>query len=184
MAETPRRKGRRSEKEIFQSPGYARSVIQSLARRAEGGNPEAVDNLRGWLAKWPGMRSLIPSLDELAVKAERAWVARLCGSDELAQSAAAEEVAALKAQLLSPTPTPAERLLAGAVVVAHLAHAHAALAAAQPIDRPEVKTARERILALAQRRLADALKAWEAVRTRKAKGLRPGGMVKLFDPAV
>jgi hypothetical protein len=106
----------------------------------------------------------------------------VAGADELAAGAVRAEVAALKAELLGPAPSVTDKVLAGAVVVAHLGHQRAALAAAQPADKPGVREARERLLTIAQRRLQDALKGWELHAGKKAKGLRLRGRLKLSEP--
>jgi len=56
----------------------------------------------------------------------------------------------LRAELLPPDAGILDRVLAGAVVVAHLSHAHAALAAAAGTDLPGVRDARDRRLSSAQ----------------------------------
>ena len=179
----PKEGSRAWEKALPDSTAYARNTIASLVRRAEGGDKQAVEILLGWLRKWPEMRALVRGLDALADKVEECWVASLCGTDELAREALRGEVAATKAELLGAAPSVVDRMLAGTVVVADLAYKRAARAAALPTDQPAVRAARERRLTTAQRRLADAVKAWELVAGKKAKGARPRGKLALFDPA-
>ena len=77
-----------------------------------------------------------------------------------------------------------DKILASTVIVAHLGYQQAALAAAVPTDMPEVREARERLLLKAQRRLQDAVRGWELHANKKAKGLRPGPRLKIFEPGV
>jgi hypothetical protein len=170
------------EESLVNSPVYAKNTILDLARRAEGGSKEAVENLALWLEKYPDMRSLVRELDDLATKVERAWVQRLCGTDELSKKAVEDDLAAMKAELLGPAPSVTDKILAGTVLVAHLGFQRAALAASVPTDKPEVRAARERLLSVAQKRLQDALKGWELHSGKKARGLRPRAKLKVFEP--
>ena len=182
MGRKPRVGSRAWEESLVNSPVYARNTILDLAKRAEGGSREAVENLSLWLEKYPDMRSLVRELDDLATKVERAWVQRLCGTAELSRKAVEDDLAAMKAELLGPAPSVADKILAGTVLVAHLGYQRAALAASLPTDRPEVRAAREKLLSAAQKRLQDALKGWELHAGKKARGLRPRAKLKLFEP--
>ncbi len=128
------------------------------------------------------MRSLVRELDGLATKVERAWVQRLCGTNELSKKAIEDDLAAMRAELLGPAPSVTDKILASTVFVSHLGYQRAALAASLPTDRPEVRAAREKLLSVAQRRLQDALRGWELHSGKKARGLRPRGGLKLFEP--
>lgn len=183
MARKPRVGSRAWYAALADSPTYAKNTILDLARRAEGGSKEAVENLLLWLEKYPGMRSLVGELDDLATKVERAWVQRMCGTDELSKKAIRDDLAAMKAELLGPNPTVTDRVMVGTVLVAHLGFQRAALNASFPADKPEVREARERLLLAAQKRLQAAVKGWEQYSGRKARGLRPRGKLKLFEPA-
>lgn len=164
------------------NPVYIKNTILELVRRAEQGEKMAVESLYRWLERHPEMRSLVRELDDLSTKVERAWVRRLCGTDELSKKTTEDELAAMKAELLGPAPSVTDKVMASAVLVAHLAFQRASLAASQPADKPEVREARERVLTIAQKRLAAATKAWEQVAGKKAKGVRPRGRLKLFQP--
>ena len=72
--------------------------------------------------------------------------------------------------------------MAATVVVAHAAYCHAALLAARPTDGPAVRVAREKVLTAAQTRLRDAVKGWQLIAGKTAKGVRPAGIIKLFEP--
>jgi hypothetical protein len=182
MARKPREGSRAWEATLAESTTYAKNTILSLAQRAEGGDKEAFANLLQWLEKYPDMRSLVRGLDDLATKVVRAWVERLGGANALHRKGIEDEVAALKAELLGDAPSVTDKILVAAVVVAYLSHQRAAYAASQPTEKPEVRAARERLLALTQKRLQDALKGWELHAGKKARGLRPGRKLKLFDP--
>ncbi len=176
----PREGSREWEKTLHESPVYIRNTIAGLAKRASGGDPQAVEYLYGWLAKHPEMKSTVRELDDLASKAEAAWMERLCGTDPLARRAATEEVAALKGELLGGHDTPLDRILAGVVVVAHLAHQRASRVAAKPADTPGMQGVRERTLSAAQKRLLAAVRGWRLISDMKRKGVRAKGKLKLF----
>jgi hypothetical protein len=182
VAKRPREGSRAWEESLADNPTCAKQTVLSLAKRAEGGSKEAVERLTRWLDRYPEMKSLVRGLDDLAAKVERAWVERLCGTDELSRRAIEGELAAMRAELLGPAPSVTDKVLAGTVLVAHLGYQRAALAAALPADKPGVREARERLLSIAQKRLQDALKWWELHAGNKAKGLRPRGKLKLFEP--
>jgi hypothetical protein len=45
-----------------------------------------------------------------------------------------------------------------------------------------VRAAQEKLLSVAQKRLQDALREWDLHTGKKARGLRPKGNLKLFEP--
>lgn len=182
MSRKPREGSPEWEKTLHLNPAYVRNTILELVRRAERGDKRAVESLYRWLERSPDMRSLVRELDELTTKVERAWVQRMCGTDELSKKAIEDDLAAMKAELLGPAPSVTDKLLASTVLVSHLAFQRASLAASQPTDKPEVHEARERVLTIALKRLTAAAKTWEQVGGKKAKGLRPRGRLKLFQP--
>lgn len=163
-------------------PAHARATIRDLARRAEGGDKEAVATLVRWLELYPDLRALVDGLVDLATKVERAWVRRLCGTDELSKKAIADDLAALKAELLGPAPSATARILASTVLIAHLAYQRAALAASDPAASPEVRAAREKLMTAAQKRLQDAVRGWDQYAGKAAKGVRPRAGLALFEP--
>ncbi len=184
MSRKPREGSREWEKTLPTNPAYIKNTILELVKRAERGDKRAVESLYAWLERHPEMRSLVRELDDLSTKVERAWVQRMCGTDELSKKTAEDELAAMKAELLGPAPSVTDKILASTVLVSHLAFQRAALAASQQTDKPEVREARERVLTITQKRLAAATRAWELIAGKKAKGLRPRGRIKLFDPDV
>jgi hypothetical protein len=182
VARKPKVGSRAWEQSLAQSPVYAKSMILSLAKRAEQGSKEAVENLLMWLEKHPSMRALVRGLDDLATKVERCWVQRMCGTDELSKKAIEDDLAVMRAELLGTAPSVADRILASTVLIAHLGYQKAALAASLPTDKPELRAAREKLLSIAQKRLQDALNGWGVLSDKKAKGLRPRAKLKLFEP--
>ena len=181
-----KRKPRRGSEAWFaalrQDPAWIRQTVLDLARQAAGGSKVALELLLGWLAEHPEMRALVRDLDDLATKTERAWVGRLAGDGDLARKAAAEDVAALRAELLGPAPSATDKVLAGTVIVAHLAFQRAARAAAYPTDSLAVRAAWDKLLSEAQKRLQDAVRGWELYAGKRAKGVRPPGGIRLFEP--
>ena len=184
MARKPKVGSRAWDKTLLNDPTYLKNKILALTKRAEGGDPTAVESLLSWLEQYPDLRSLVRNLDDLATKVERVWIQRLCGADPLAQKALEDDLATMKAELLGPQPSVADKIVAATVLVAHLDYQRAALAAAVLTDQPEVRSARARLLTMAQKRLHDAVKGWKLHAGKKAKGMQPKGGLKIFDPAV
>ena len=170
------------EKSLYLNPDYVRETIRSLVKRAEQGSKEAVESLHGWLKKYPDMRSLVRELDDLSTKVERLWTERLCGTDELSKKAMVDDLEVMRAELLGPAPSVTDKILVSTVLIAHLAFQRAAFAASQQTDHPEVREARERLLTIAQKRLAAAVKAWHQIAGKNAAGMRPKGKLALFEP--
>jgi hypothetical protein len=157
-------------------------MVKLLTIQANQGRPEAVGSIEKWLEAFPELRPECRALDELAAKTEAAWVKAVAFGDPLAERAAGEEAAAMKAELLGDAPSALDRVLASVVAVARLSYDRAARVAAQKADHPGVREARERVLSAAQKRLAAAVKTWQLLAGKKAKGLRPKGGLKIFEP--
>ena len=170
------------EKTLPTNPDYVRTTIRSLVTRAEQGSKEAVELLLGWLKRYPDMRSLVRELDDLPTKVERSWTERLSGTDELSKKAIEDDLASMRAQLLGPAPSVTDKILASTVLVAHLAFQRAACAASLQADNLELREARERVLTIAQKRLAAAVKTWQQIAGKNAAGMRPKGKLALFEP--
>ena len=160
------------DKSLRDNAGFVQETIRSVADRAAAGEPGAADLLARWLAEHPEHRADIKALDDLTTKAVEAWVELAGGGHPVAEQAARDEAAALRAELLPPDAGILDRVLAGAVVVAHLSHAHAALAAAAGTDLPGVRDARDRRLSSAQKRLLAAAKGLRTVAAKKHQGAR------------
>lgn len=174
-ANEPAPKGRRCSVE------YAKGMIEEFLKRAKEGHPEAAGRVLAWLAEFPELKPLVRGLDTLAERAEAAWVTAAAFDDPLAEKATRDEVQAMKRELLPADAGVLERVLATTVVVAHLAHHRAAVAAARPSSHLTVAAARERTLSVAQKRLVAAVKGWELIARKKRKGVRPAKRLKLFQ---
>jgi len=181
MSKTPRAGSKAWEEQLRQDPAYVRETILQLAQEAKGGSKLAIERLLDWLKRYPDMRSLVRSLDDLSIKVERVWIERLSGTDALTKKALEDELAAMKAELLGANSSVTDRMLASTVLVAHLGFQHAAFAASLSADKPEVRSARARLLSVAQKRLQDAIRGWELQTGKKARGTQPRGKLKLFE---
>lgn len=166
------------ERSLRDNPQFVKETIRSLTARATAGEPEAAEHLARWLAEYPEHKAAVAALDDLTAKAETAWVKAAGFGDRLAEQAARADAAALKTELLPPEAGVLDRVLAGAVVVARLAHAHAAVLAAAGTDVPAVQAMRDKRLTDAQKRLMSAVKNWQLIAGKKARGARP---LKVFD---
>ena len=91
----------------------------------------------------------------------------------MAEQAARDEAAQLRAELLPPGAGILDRILVGAVVVAHLTNSHATVMASLGNTSPAVQVVRERRLSVTQKRLFSALKGLQTVMKKKSRGLRP-----------
>ncbi len=161
----------------------AREMVKLLTVRANEGHPEAAASIEKWLEAFPELRPECRALDELAEKAEAAWAVAVGFGDKLAEQAAREEAAMLKQELSGDNASLLDRVLASTVVVAHLAHTRAAIMAAQKADHPGIREARERVLSVAQKRLAAAVKAHRLLAHKQGKGMRPKAKLKIFEPS-
>lgn len=160
------------------SVASAREMVKLLTIRASQGHPEAVASIEKWLEAFPELRPECRALDELAEKATAVGF-----GDPVAEKAARDEAGRLRKELTGNTTSLLDRVLASAVVVAHLAHTRAAVVAAQKAEHPGVREYRERVLSAAQKRLAAAVKAFRLLTRKKGKGMRPKGKLKVFEPS-
>jgi len=181
MAKKPMVGSRAWEERETNNPEFARHIIKDLKNQAKQGKPWAADSVLRWLEKFPELKAEMPELADLAAKAEAAWVLAVAAGDPLAERAARDEAAQLRASLLGPSPSALDKILAGMVVVAHMGYQRAAFLAAQRIDHSGVREERDRRLSAAQKRLHEALKGWKLIAGKKAKGLRPKGNLKVFQ---
>lgn len=161
----------------------AREMVKLLTVRANEGHLEAVGCIEKWLEVFPELKPECRALDELAEKAVAAWAVSVGFGDKLAEQAARDEAAKLKQELTGHSTSLLDRVLASAVVVAHMAHTRAAIMAAQKADHTGLREARERVLSAAQKRLAAAVKAHRLLARKKGKGLRPKAKLKIFEPS-
>ena len=112
-------------------PPPAEGSLARLLDRARRGDPAALPALRAVLEEHP---EVWRHAGDLAAHAERAWVELAVGPDLLAREALTRHLAALKAELAGPAPTPLERLLVERVAATWLQVSYADAAAAQARD--------------------------------------------------
>lgn len=161
------------ERTLRDNPQFVRETIRSLTDRAAAGDAGAADQLVRWLTAHPEHKPAVEAAADLTARAERVWAALAADGDRLAEQAAQAEAEALRTELLPPDAGVVERVLVGAVVVARLVHHHAATMAAHGSAASAVVAARDRRLTAAQNRLFAAVKGWQAVAGKKARGVRP-----------
>ena len=174
---------RKKNPSISNDPNHAREMIKLLTIRVNQGHPTSVESIVRWLEQFPELKSENHALNSLADKAVAAWVKAVGFGDPLAEIAAQNDAAELKAELLGHAPSMLDKVLASAVIVATLSHNRAVQVAAQPTQHPGMREARDRILSKAQKRLVEAIKAWQLLDRKKDKGLQPKGKLAIFDPA-
>ena len=167
------------DKSLRNNPNFVRETIASVTLRAEESEPGAAELLAQWLAEYPEYRGQIRAVDELNVKAEDGWVKAAGGGNKLAEQAARDEATALRAELLPADATILDRVLVGAVVVAHLSYTHAAMMASGGSAMPAVQAARDRRMSVTQKRFFTAVKDWQLIAGKKARGMR--SPLKLLD---
>src|SRR3954447_18373754 len=88
----------------------AEADLRAALERAQRGDREALPALRSALDAHP---EVWQQFGDLAAHAERSWVELIAGPDLALAEALGRKVAALKAELAGPAPTPLERLLVG-----------------------------------------------------------------------
>lgn len=92
-------------------------AIQSLLKRAQAGDREAVPALRTYL---DGNPNIWRSVGDLAAQTEKAIIATLSGNDLLRAECLERKLAALKAELAGPTASPVEKLIAARAALSWL----------------------------------------------------------------
>jgi hypothetical protein len=102
--------------------------LRGLLERARRGDAEALPQLRAVLDACPGIWQ---SFGDLALHAERAWIELAGGGDDLLKESLARKLAAMRADLEGPEPTPVERLLAARIAATWLQLSYSDAAAAQ-----------------------------------------------------
>jgi len=138
--------------------------VRQLLARAEQGDNTALPELRRFLDANP---QVWQSAGDLAARAEAAWVGLAAGDNLLMGESLARTLAALKAGLAGPDPSPLERLLVGRVaacwVQVHYADAAAALARGRDLTLAQLDHLQRR-QERAQRGYLAAVKALALVR--------------------
>ncbi len=138
--------------------------------------------LATYFDKYPDLKSMFREYDALAVKIENILIRSLSFGNMLSDIAIREEMAAMKSELILPGADVIDKVLASNVIVSHLGHLLATAVAAMNTDSPALASVRDRRLTSAQKRLLVALDAYDRIAKAKAKGLRPKGDLKIFEP--
>ena len=160
----------------------AREMIKLLTIHLRQGHPEALERIEKWIEAFPELKTECRALDDLVTKAIAAWVHAAGLGDPLSEVAARKDAATLFDDLVGQGETSAlDRILASTVVVAHLAHARAAIVAAQKTDHPGIRLAREKILSASQKRLLSAIKSYQVLAKKRGEGLKPRTKLKIFE---
>jgi hypothetical protein len=137
--------------------------LQVVIARANAGNETCLQGLRELLDAEP---DLWREAGDLARYAEAQWVDVAAGQNAFLREAAKRHLAALKAELLGPCPTPLEELLVSQVGVTYLAAQYGEMAAAKPAQGRQGPEAVFRLKQAesAQKRHLAAMKTLAAVR--------------------
>jgi hypothetical protein len=93
-----------------------------LMERARSGEAGAVSRLKRALDDHP---EIWRSYGDLGTHAQSSWVALVCGSNFAMQECLQRKVAAMRAELAGPAPTPLEKLLVERVIACWLQVSHA-----------------------------------------------------------
>jgi hypothetical protein len=152
-------------------------AFRELVGRARGGDAAALADLHRFLDSHP---ETWRALGDLGVIAQRAWLEVLAGADPLAAEAVRRHAEELKADLLGPGDTRAERVLVDDAVVAYLAARHAQILAARPAPAPGQAALCIKRCESAERRLQRALRSLALLRARAPGGLGPPGGLRLY----
>jgi hypothetical protein len=140
------------------------SEIQDVVGRARQGDETALPRLRELLAQFP---RLAETYGDLALHAQRAWVALAAGPDFYMKECLLHETATLRQELAGPSPGPVERLLAERVVACRLQMHYFDAVEAQALaagGTPRLAAHRARRQALAHRNYLTALAALTTLR--------------------
>jgi hypothetical protein len=150
--------------------------LVSLLRRAEQGDLTALPELRRLL---DADSSLWQRYGDLALQAEAGLVQLASGDNLLLAESLARKLAALKADLAGPSPSPLHKLLVERVAACWLQASYFDALAAQTRDQsPRQAADLQRRQDATHRRLLSAVKALETCR----RHLRPAGPVSPPQP--
>jgi hypothetical protein len=155
----------------------AMEELQELARRTQQGDRSVLPELRRALDRHP---EVWQAYGDLAAQAQAAWLDLLSGPDMLLQESVERKLAALRADLAGPEPSPLERLLVERVVACWLQTMYADALYAQarePQATPSVLRELMRRQESAQRRYLAAIRQLAVVRKLLRPALSPLQMV-------
>jgi hypothetical protein len=154
-----------------------RAWLAGLVTRANGGDPEALAELRRFLEVNPG---LARKMGDLSWHVESTLTGLIAGGDALAAEAIRRESDRLREELRGEGATPLESLLVDEVIAAHLLVRHLHLLAAQsPGQTRGQATQLARRLESAQRLHAGAAKSLATIR-KLLPAAKPGGRLKVY----
>jgi hypothetical protein len=164
--QTPARSGPQLPKET--------GKIVELIRRAEAGDEGALPGLRALFEGDRGEILVEEFGGDMARTAERSMVARAAGTNLVMREALHSKLAALRAELAGPDPTPIERLLADRAALCWLAVFEFEAAAAQQLGPISIEVAdyQQRRIDRAHKRFLTALKTLAAVRKMAVPALQ------------
>ena len=108
-----------------------RSRLEELVGRAMRGDREVLPALRDALDRYP---ALAKQAGDLAARAEDAWLDLLAGQDLFTAEAVRRQLAALRAELAGPQPSPLERLVVDRIAACFLQLQYADVTYAQARD--------------------------------------------------
>jgi hypothetical protein len=147
--------------------------IVELVRRAEAGDEGALPGIQALFDGDRGERLVEAFGGDMARTAEQLMVARSSGKNLVVREALQRKLAALRAELAGPDPTPIERLLAERAALCWLA-VNEFEAAAQQIGPISIEVAdyQQRRIDRAHKRFLTALKTLAAVRKLAVPALR------------
>jgi hypothetical protein len=138
--------------------------IQDVVGRAQRGDETSLPRLRELLTQFP---RLAKTYGDLALHAQKAWVALAAGSDLHLNECLLHQAAALRQELAGPSPNTVERLLAERVVACWLQMNYFDAVEAQALaagGTPRLAAYRARRQALAHRNYLTAVAALTTLR--------------------
>ncbi len=142
-------------------------IIRDLQARAQAGDAEAAQQLQPWLDAYPQLKESQAAALDLSGRVEQAWIKVMAGQDLLAAQQLRREMAAMKAEMVSPNAPVLERVLAESLVISYFALKRAEYLVAQPVPDACVTQLRDRHLTAAQKRLHAAARALELYSGKK-----------------
>ncbi len=170
-AQPKRRRQRQSKEEKQQN--QVRSMVRYHVGQAANGNKESAKWIKIYLSNFPW---LIDETMSLAGEVEAAWTSQAASGNPLQAARYQKDIAALRAELLGPAPTPMERVLVEHLVMAHVAYQDAEHRASYMPPTYKEGDFRIKRVNAAQKRLTAAVKALELVRGKIAAGIQPDPM--------
>lgn len=155
------------------------ATLNDLAQRANAGVPGALDELRTFMDRHPEIEQHV---GDLASRAEHAWLDLLSAGSSVSREALERRIGHLRSEISGDHATTLERLLGDTIVIAHLAHHHAAILEANSGGSVPQAALRFRRAESAQRRYLAAVKTLATLRQRLPAGLAPLDGLRVHDP--